>query len=59
MKICFLPVTVDRFDDKSRRNFDFPFRSFDVSSFTLTELFFHIITIIITYDTVITINGTR
>ncbi len=49
---------VDLFDERSRRNFDFSFRSFDDSSLTLRELFFHIITIIITYDTVITITGT-
>lgn len=51
-----LPFDLDDFDDISRRTFD---RSFGVSSFILTELFFHIITIIIIYDTVITINGTR
>ena len=45
------------FAEINRRIFDFSFRSF--GSFILTELFFHIMTIIITYDTVITINGTR
>jgi len=55
----FLPVKVDLFDERSRRNFDFSFRSFGVLSFILSEPFFHIITIIIIYDTVITINGIR
>jgi hypothetical protein len=57
--VIFLPFdVVDLFDERSRRNFDFSFRSFDDSSLTLRELFFNIITIIITYDTVITITGT-
>jgi len=54
-----LPFNVDCFDESNRRNFDFGVLSFVVSSLTRTELFFHIMTIIIIYETVITINGTR
>jgi hypothetical protein len=52
-------MEVDFFEGINRRIFDFSFRLFDVLSLILTELFFHIMTIMITYETVITINGTR
>ncbi len=58
-KFVFIPLRVDLFDEINWRNLDFWFVPFDVSSFPLTEPFCHIIIIIITYETVITINGTR
>jgi len=58
-KFFSLPLKTDRFVEINRRNLDFSFLSFDVSSLILTEPLCHIIIIIIIYDTVITINGTR
>jgi hypothetical protein len=54
-----LLLTGDRFDEINRRKLDLLFLSFDLLSFILSELFFHIIIIIMIYETVITINGTR
>jgi len=54
-----LLLTGDRFPAINRRKLDLLFLSFDLLSFILSELFFHIIIIIIIYETVITINGTR
>lgn len=55
----FEPIRVDRFDESNRRSFDFSCFSLVTSLLDFTELFFQMMTMMIIYEIVITINGTR